>query len=62
MHRREFLRRAALRGGAAAVLGPRFPSALAVERLPRLAGGSILDLPAADAPIDTIVVLMMENR
>lgn len=28
----------------------------------RLPGGSILDLPAASSPIDTVVVMMMENR
>jgi len=28
----------------------------------RLPGGSMLDLPASSAPIDTIVVMMMENR
>lgn len=62
MMRREFLRRAAVLGGAAAVFGPRLPGAYASTRIPRIAGGSMLDLPAADAPIDTIVVLMMENR
>ncbi len=62
LDRREFLRRAALLGGATALFGPRLPSALALDGVPSIAGGSLLDLPAADAPIDTIVVLMMENR
>jgi phospholipase C len=61
MNRREFLRQAAVLGGAM-TLGGRLPSALAANRLPRLVGGSILDQSASQAPIDTIVVLMMENR
>jgi phospholipase C len=56
MRRRDFLRSAAA-AGAATALGPRLPDAFA-----RLPGGSILDLPASSAPIDTIVVCMMENR
>jgi phospholipase C len=57
MHRRDFLRGAAALGAAAA-LGSRIPDVEAG----RPPGGSLLDLRAADAPIDTIVVLMMENR
>jgi phospholipase C len=57
MRRRDFLRSAAA-AGAATALGPQLPDAFA-HRLP---GGSILDLPASSAPIDTIVVCMMENR
>lgn len=68
MDRRDFLRVTGL-AGATAALGPAlagcvpgssgegreyFPSVL-----PR---GSILDLPASEAPIDHVVVLMMENR
>jgi phospholipase C len=60
MDRREFLRRVGLLGGAA-LLGSRVPTALAAP-IPRIRGGSMLDLPASAAPIDTIVVLMMENR
>lgn len=62
MDRRDFLRLAAGLGGAAA-LGPAF------TRLNGLAASgstvpanSILASPATAAPIDTIVVLMMENR
>lgn len=68
MDRREFLRRAALVGGAAYV-GSRVPWAVAGGRpspglgLPEaLLADSILNNPAADSPIDTVVVLMMENR
>jgi len=66
MNRRELLRRAALLGGAAAV-GRALPAFAAPaptweRRPPKIAGGSILDLPAAEAPIDTVLVLMMENR
>jgi phospholipase C len=63
MKRREFLRSAAATGAAAA-LGPYLPDGIAdafAARL-RLPGGSILDLPASSAPIDTVVVCMMENR
>lgn len=69
--RRSFLRRTGLLG-TAAVLGEPLLSACAppvdldgVGReyhpsfVPR---GSILDLPASEAPIDHIVILMMENR
>jgi phospholipase C len=59
MHRRDFLRSAAA-FGAAALLGADPPGALAVRH--RIRGGSMLDLPASQAPIDTIVVCMMENR
>jgi phospholipase C len=59
MKRRDFLRSAAA-AGAATVLGPKLPEAFG-HRL-HLPGGSILDLPASAAPIDTIVVCMMENR
>jgi len=55
--RRDFVRGAATLG-AAAGLGLTPPDA-AARRYP---GGSILDRPAAAAPIDTVVVLMMENR
>jgi phospholipase C len=61
MKRRDFLRRASMLGGAA-VLGGRVPAFAATERLPRLRGGSVLDLPVSICPIDHIVVVMMENR
>ncbi len=57
LNRREFLHTTAVLG-AAGLLGPG-ASELDAKNLP---GGSILDLPARDAPIDTVVVLMMENR
>src|SRR4030095_14025275 len=57
LNRRDFLRTSAALG-AGTVLG----SAAWEAEARRLRGGSILDLPAADAPIDTVVVLMMENR
>jgi phospholipase C len=68
--RRDFLRRGALAGGAA-YLGSRVPWALAAtgsERgvgpsaAHRLMGESVLTVRASEAPIDTIVVMMMENR
>jgi phospholipase C len=55
--RRDLLRSGAMLGAATA-LGP---AVLDVEAR-RLPGGSILDLTPAEAPIDTVVVLMMENR
>ncbi len=61
MNRRDFLRSAAVLGAASAVLGPE-KIALAGRPRGHLHGGSILDLAAADAPIDHIVILMMENR
>lgn len=68
MDRRDFLRRAAVLGGAAAV-GGRGLSALAdhqpgstVKGVLDTAYESLLDLPAAESPVDHIVVLMMENR
>jgi phospholipase C len=55
--RRDLLRGATVLG-AAAGLGLEPWSADAA----RLPGGSLLDLPATASPIDTIVVMMMENR
>ncbi len=57
LNRRDFLRTTAALG-AAGMVG-RFAGDAEARRLP---GGSILDLPAAAAPIDTVVVMMMENR
>src|SRR3954454_10081602 len=71
MNRREFLRTAGLVGGAAAIGGPSIlglrDSSSAASRAPTLGGphvpaNSILNSPAAECPIDTIVVLTMENR
>ncbi|HEY3095551.1 MAG TPA: alkaline phosphatase family protein, partial [Acidimicrobiia bacterium] len=64
LHRREFLRRTAQLGGAVALGGPVLgfgrPGASgrpAVEDFT-----SMLDQPAKESPIDTVVVVMMENR
>ena len=61
--RREFIRRSALAGGAtlaaAGVAG--FPFGTAAAKAAK-AGPSILDVAAKEAPIDHVVVLMMENR
>jgi phospholipase C len=56
LNRRDFLISSAALGAAGA-LGRFAPDAEA-----RLRGGSILDRPASAAPIDTVVVIMMENR
>ena len=66
MDRREFLRAAGL-SVAAASLGPQLSSLFGgttaeAEAIRGFTTGSILDAPASEAPIDTIVVLMMENR
>ncbi|MGH9186801.1 MAG: alkaline phosphatase family protein, partial [Acidimicrobiales bacterium] len=65
MNRRDFLRGAAAVGGAA-VLGNRVSAwaqgpPATTDVVAQLAG-SILNNPATASPIDTIVVLMMENR
>jgi len=69
MDRREFLTRVGLVGGAA-VLGPTLLAACDDGSDGGSGGGgggaaaftSILDSSPADAPIDTVVVVMMENR
>src|SRR5262245_1738828 len=72
VNRREFLRAAGLLGGAAMLGGPgllactgdsatRAASAAHVPRLP-LPPDSMLGHPATESPVDTVVVLMMENR
>jgi phospholipase C len=73
MNRREFLRAAGLVGGAAMLGGtglvacssggssPTAPSAKSVPRLP-LPPDSVLGQSATECPIDTVVVLTMENR
>lgn len=58
MDRRSFLRKSAMLGGAA-MFGQRMPWAFGSHEGP---AGSILGHPASESPIDTIVVLMMENR
>src|SRR5512133_1027227 len=71
MNRREFLRTAGLVGGAAAIGGPGLLGfgnpASAAPRAPTLGGphvpaNSILNSPASECPIDTVLVLTMENR
>src|SRR5688500_6900833 len=65
MDRRRFLRLAGS-GAAAAVFSPGLPSifggTIAAREAVARKQPSILDLPASEAPIDHIVVLMMENR
>jgi phospholipase C len=72
MKRRQFLRAAGLVGGAAMLGGPGLlacsdgsspsgPSATNVPRLP-LPPDSVLANAATECPIDTVVVLTMENR
>ncbi len=66
--RRAFLRASAAIGGGVALggaLSSCVPAALGTggEYVPtRLPTGAMLDLPATASPIDTIVVVMMENR
>jgi phospholipase C len=67
MNRREFLRAAGLVGGAAMLGGPGLvacggaSTTTSVARL-ALPPDSVLAHPASECPIDTVVVLMMENR
>jgi phospholipase C len=60
MHRRTVLKGAAALGAATA-LGPTVRLAARPTKA-RLALPSILDLPAAEAPVTHVVVMMMENR
>jgi phospholipase C len=73
MNRREFLRTAGLVGGAALVGGPTLLRSPGLSSLahavsattaapPFIPADSVLNSPASECPIDTIVVLMMENR
>jgi len=68
MHRRELLRQAGLLGGAVALGGPRLLTGGSGDgedgRAGRVTGSprDLLDGQASDAPIDTVVVVMMENR
>jgi len=60
VNRREFLQRAGLLGGAAALGGPTL-----LRAAPAFAGEQprgLLEVPAQESPIDTVVVVMMENR
>jgi phospholipase C len=61
--RRDFLRRAGLLAGASVVAGRGLTDLpFRAGRAPRLAPTSVLDATATDAPFDTLVVVMMENR
>jgi phospholipase C len=71
MNRRQFLRTAGLVGGATLVGGRDIlglgDAARAATRAPMLAGpqvpaDSVLNSPASECPIDTVLVLTMENR
>ncbi len=64
MNRREFLQRAGALGGAALLGGPTLLSgrAGAAGWAARGQPRRLLDLPAQESPIDTVVVVMMENR
>jgi phospholipase C len=64
LDRREFLRRSAQLGGAVALGGPVLAAGTrgAAGRLAADDFTSLLDQPAKESPIDTVVVLMMENR
>src|SRR5918996_4772015 len=70
MNRREFLRTAGLVGGAAMLGGPTLlrtldvssPANAAPLAPPYIPPHSVLNAPAAECPVDTVVVLMMENR
>jgi phospholipase C len=60
VNRREFLQRAGLLGGAAALGGPTL-----LRSAPAFAGDQLrglLEVSANQSPIDTVVVVMMENR
>jgi len=61
LDRRNFLKRAGALGGAAMMWGP-LAGLSGAARGSAAPQGSLLDLAAADSPIDTIVVLLMENR
>jgi phospholipase C len=70
MNRREFLRTAGLVGGAAMLGGPTLLRSLGASSAasaaplapPFIPPHSVLNSPASECPIDTVVVLMMENR
>ena len=66
MDRRQFLQRAALLGGAAALGGPALAAGASTpHRSGRPTGAefrALTDLSAKESPVDTIVVVMQENR
>jgi phospholipase C len=70
MNRREFLRTAGLVGSAAMLGGPTLlrtldvssPASAAPLAPPFVPPHSVLNAAAAECPVDTVVVLMMENR
>jgi phospholipase C len=64
MNRREFLQRAGALGGAALLGGPTLLNGRAAAAGRALGGkpGALLELAAKESPIDTVVVVMMENR
>jgi phospholipase C len=62
LERREFLRRAGLLAGAAVIGGTGAARPSRSGRAPVAARTSVLDAGAADAPFDTVVVVVMENR
>ncbi len=67
MDRREFLRRTAELGGAVALGGSALATGTGALRssagaLAAADISSMLDKPAKESPIDTVVVVMMENR
>ena len=59
--RRDFLRRAALLTGAA-VAAPAGLAACASGKVPTTTFDSVIDHPAAESGIDTVVAVVMENR
>src|SRR5690349_6036703 len=66
MDRRQFLQRAALLGGAVALGGPTLAAGASTpHRRGRPAAAdfrSLTELSAKESPVDTIVVVMQENR
>jgi phospholipase C len=64
MDRRQFLQRAGALGGAALLGGPTLLNGRAGAAGRALGGDprSLLDVSAKESPIDTVVVVMMENR
>jgi len=71
MNRREFLRAAGVAGGASLLGGrdlflvgnpKRVSAPRAAAQPPLVPPDSVLNSPASECPIDTVVVLMMENR
>ena len=61
INRRQFLQRAGATGGALAAAAA-LPACHTVFPVGYQSKQNLLDQPAAHAPIDTIVIVMMENR